>query len=183
MNCAKCHNAIPVGRLQLGFKVCVDCSTAQPYGCIDVVYHKTGNTIEVTTQEHAQAVRNASKRMGFGIMRGMRPGKTTNRKIVVEGATPVRMLPKHATHNFDQVGADMMTEFETNGVEAANKLINKQYADFQITLQQRNQLADILKSITPKEVVVKVNMKAYSKQEVTQQPPSEIDYAFRNWKK
>ena len=93
------------------------------------------------------------------------------------------MLPKHATHNFDQVGADMMTEFETNGVEAANKLINKQYADFQITLQQRNQLADILKSITPKEVVVKVNMKAYSKQEVTQQPPSEIDYAFRNWKK
>lgn len=183
MNCAKCNTTIPAGRVQLGFKVCVDCSTAQPYGCIDVVYHKTGNTIEVTTQEHAQAVRNASKRMGFGIMRGMRPGKTTNKKIVIEGAKPVRMLPVASSDKFESVGAEMMSLIESLNITGAVNYVNTQYKEYQITITQRNQLMDIIKTLTPKENVQKVNLTAYSKSEASIPSLTEIDYAFRNWKK
>ena len=183
MNCAKCNTTIPAGRVQLGFKVCVDCSTAQPYGCIDVVYHKTGNTIEVTTQEHAQAVRNASKRMGFGIMRGMRPGKTTNKKIVIEGARPVRMLPKPATGNFESVGTEMMAMIDSANYTGAVDYINTQYKEYQITLDQRNQFMAIIDTLKPKEKLQKVNLSAYSKSEASAPGLTEIDYAFRNWKK
>ena len=37
-------------------------------GVVDVVYHKTGNTIEITTGEVADSVRKLSRRRGFGTM-------------------------------------------------------------------------------------------------------------------
>jgi len=32
MTC-KCNNTIPQGRVDLGYEVCVDCSTTEQYGC------------------------------------------------------------------------------------------------------------------------------------------------------
>ena len=42
MKC-KCKDIIPQGRVRLGFKVCVKCSTVERYGCAPVINHKTGN--------------------------------------------------------------------------------------------------------------------------------------------
>ena len=42
-----CGNIIPKKRVEMGYKVCVECSTTEKYGCIDIIYHKTGNTIEI----------------------------------------------------------------------------------------------------------------------------------------
>ena len=42
MKC-KCNKPIPNGRLRLGFKVCISCSSVEAYGCAPVINHKTGN--------------------------------------------------------------------------------------------------------------------------------------------
>ena len=65
MKC-KCNNIIPQGRVNLGYKTCVNCSTTERYGCIPITYHKTGNTIQIVSQAQSAAIAKASRRKGYG---------------------------------------------------------------------------------------------------------------------
>ena len=67
MKC-KCNKIIPDGRLRLGFKVCVDCSTVSRYGCAPVINHKTGNTIQIMSSEDAEKIYKLTRRRGYGTM-------------------------------------------------------------------------------------------------------------------
>ena len=67
MKC-KCKNIIPEGRLRLGFRVCVDCSTVSRYGCAPVINHKTGNTIQIMSSEDAEKIYKLTRRRGYGTM-------------------------------------------------------------------------------------------------------------------
>ena len=72
MKC-KCNKIIPegrlrLGRLRLGFRVCVDCSTVSRYGCAPVINHKTGNTIQIMSSEDAAKVAKLFRRRGYGTM-------------------------------------------------------------------------------------------------------------------
>ena len=67
MKC-KCNKIIPDGRLRLGFKVCVDCSTVSKYGCAPVINHKTGNTIQIMSQRDAARIAKLTRRRGYGTM-------------------------------------------------------------------------------------------------------------------
>ncbi len=67
-----CNNIIPQGRLDLGYHTCVNCSTAQPYGCVAISNHKTGNTIQVLPKEVADNINRLSARKGYGVMSGMK---------------------------------------------------------------------------------------------------------------
>ena len=67
MKC-KCNKIIPNGRLRLGFKVCVDCSTVSRYGCAPVINHKTGNTIQIMSQSDAARIAKLTRRRGYGTM-------------------------------------------------------------------------------------------------------------------
>ena len=67
MKC-KCNEIIPQARVNLGYKTCVACSTTQPYGCIALTYHKTGNTIQIMPKEQARRIRKLTERRGYGTM-------------------------------------------------------------------------------------------------------------------
>ena len=67
MKC-KCNNLIPQARVELGYSTCVDCSDVQPYGCVQVTYHKTGNTIQIMSSKDAEAFAKLTKRRGYGTM-------------------------------------------------------------------------------------------------------------------
>ena len=67
MKC-KCKNIIPEGRLRLGFRVCVECSTVEAYGCAPVINHKTGYTIQKMSQEDAKRIAKLTRRRGYGTM-------------------------------------------------------------------------------------------------------------------
>ena len=55
MKC-KCNSIIPEGRLRLGFKVCVNCSTVERYGCAPLINHKTGNSIQIMSRSDADRI-------------------------------------------------------------------------------------------------------------------------------
>jgi len=61
MKC-KCTNKIPDGRLRLGYKTCVNCSTTELYSYIPIIEHKTGNTIQIVSQSLSDAVHKAWRR-------------------------------------------------------------------------------------------------------------------------
>tara|TARA_R100000406_G_scaffold74291_1_gene54577 strand:+ start:281 stop:493 length:213 start_codon:yes stop_codon:yes gene_type:complete len=68
MKKCKCNNIIPEGRLRLGFKVCVNCSTVSKYGCAPIINHKTGNTIQIMSSEDADKIAKLTRRRGYGTM-------------------------------------------------------------------------------------------------------------------
>jgi hypothetical protein len=68
----KCNAVIPVGRLALGYTNCVSCSSTQPYGCVSISNHKTGNTIQVLPKHIADNINRLSERKGYGVMSGMK---------------------------------------------------------------------------------------------------------------
>ena len=67
MKC-KCNTTIPEGRLRLGYKVCVDCSTVERYGCAPIINHKTGNSIQILSREDAIKIAKLTRRKGYGTM-------------------------------------------------------------------------------------------------------------------
>ena len=69
MKC-KCNpeRNIPQARVDLGYKTCVTCSTVEPYGCVSITYHKTGNTIQIMPKEQAKRIRKLTERRGYGTM-------------------------------------------------------------------------------------------------------------------
>ena len=69
MKC-KCNNQIPEGRLRLGFKVCVSCSSVEAYGCAPLINHKTGNSIQIMSSADAKKIAKLTQRRGYGTMLG-----------------------------------------------------------------------------------------------------------------
>ena len=69
MNC-KCKKIIPIQRVNLGYKNCVDCSTVEQYGCAPITFHKTGNSIQIMSSEDAAKVAKFTRRKGYGTMLG-----------------------------------------------------------------------------------------------------------------
>lgn len=65
MKC-KCNAEIPQGRLDLGYTTCIGCSRTQRYACAPITNHKTGNTIQIVSQETADALYKAGRRKGYG---------------------------------------------------------------------------------------------------------------------
>jgi hypothetical protein len=64
----KCNRTIPQARVDLGYKVCVNCSSVEPYGCAPIINHKTGNTIQIMSRSDAQKVARLTRRRGYGTM-------------------------------------------------------------------------------------------------------------------
>ena len=67
MKC-KCKNIIPDGRVDLGYKVCVNCSTTERYGCAPLINHKTGNSIQIMSNSDAAIIAKLTRRRGYGTM-------------------------------------------------------------------------------------------------------------------
>ena len=66
----KCGDIIPQGRVDLGYKVCVNCSTTEQYGCAPLINHKTGNSIQIMSSRDAVKIARLTRRRGYGTMLG-----------------------------------------------------------------------------------------------------------------
>jgi hypothetical protein len=189
MNC-KCGNEIPGKRAELGFKVCINCSTVEKVGCVDVVYHKTGNTIEITDRETAEKIRKLSRRNSKGIMVGMRPspksmtyqpsGKVNGQRLLERAvqADPVQ---------FEKDGARALEIMEEQGLHAAQVWLMKRVTDLWLTPVQVGRIRVILEAMQPEPEPVKTSKRnPYSKIEPPAEKPhvdEEISDVFKYWKK
>ena len=52
MNCSMCSKDMPKGRSEMGYTICVDCSTEEKVSCHTIYPHKTGGYIQVVSKEH-----------------------------------------------------------------------------------------------------------------------------------
>lgn len=176
MNCSGCGCVIPQARLEALPKIdtCVNCSTAQPVGAIDIIYHKTGNTIQVVDREVANRVNRSARRSGFGAMQLGRGSSKGGRGRVPVGSGGT--LPRVPTQqDFEQVGQQMMTLLELGEPrEASLQLLHTKCQHRVITSIQYQRLLTILDQFAPE---VKPTQPT-----VEHEVDDEINWAFKNWR-
>jgi len=58
----RCGSTVHQVRINLGYKTCMPCSTTQTYSYVPIIEHKTGNTIQIVSQEVSASVHRAWRR-------------------------------------------------------------------------------------------------------------------------
>jgi hypothetical protein len=58
----KCGDEVHPIRIGYGYKTCVSCSTVQDYSYVPIIEHKTGNTIQIVSQELSALVHKSWRR-------------------------------------------------------------------------------------------------------------------------
>ena len=146
MKCIACNNELPNVRVSLGYKRCVNCSDVETYGCVDIVYHKTGNTIQIMSKEQAAHV-NKFKRRGFGTMlRGGTKTNTYNPKGSTKRSGCSTAFVGSAA-DFDKIGKEAMMLFEMKGIDAVHTYIDKAVKNYDINNKQAFQLKRIFEAL------------------------------------
>ena len=146
MNC-KCNSKIPQARLDLGYTVCVECSTEQKLGCIDAIHHKTGNTIQVMSRSDADAASKLTKRAGFGILRSMKGGSSQRKTKILHGCSTSFIGSKEL---YERVGKTYMEYLDVDK-DIAKRYLDRALRDLEINQRQYNnilKISDSLNTIT-----------------------------------
>ncbi len=171
MHCVNCKSEIPQVRIELGYSDCVDCSTVEQVSCIDICYHKTGNTIQVTDRATAARVNKLSQRSGYGIMRGLRGGTSSKSKVKTSGRVPIFRVPTEEDY------VRTLKELEYNldrGSSWCKDWIARLYSTHHISGTHVRHLNTIIDTLLP-EVKDDIVTDDYVVDE-------QIAYAFKNWR-
>jgi len=76
MKCKSCGNIIKQARLDLGYNVCINCSSEQKYGFIHVFEGKTAHSIQVIKDDkQAEKLQWMQTRRNYGVANGMYKNK------------------------------------------------------------------------------------------------------------
>ena len=174
MNCTKCKKDIDARRLKAlpQTNVCVNCSTEDYVSCVDVIYHKTGNTIQIMDKESADKIKKLSRRSGFGIMAGMKGGSGGGTSSKVLGNVTVFRIPTEEDYQSVLLRLGEMIDFASR--EKCLKYVERQYESKLISSKHLFNLKTIIDTLLPlpkKEVVI-----------IDDTLDEEVTHAFRNWK-
>jgi len=167
----KCNAAIPQVRIDLGYKVCVDCSTVEQVACVDITYHKTGNTIQVMDRASAAKINKLAQRSGYGIMRGLRGGKASKSNTKTSGSVPVFRVPTEDDY------ARTLRDLEFNidrGAAWCKSWIDGLYRSHTLSGTHVRYINTIIDTLIP-PIVKKYIADDYVVDE-------QIAYAFKNWR-
>ena len=178
MKCVSCKSDISVQRLELlpETKFCVSCSEEESVGCVDIIYHKTGNTIQIMPKSKANFINQSARRNGFKSSLSGSSGKSKTKPSYLD-----------STFNYNQrIYSDKDLEmvfhkiFKMIDLKYKRSKIDKKIMEYLhsrlISSLQFRRINDILNIIYPS--IVKKREESKLEEEVD----SEILKVFRNWK-
>ena len=140
--CTECGNNIPQKRTELGYKTCVSCSTTDSYGFVNIVNHKTGNTVQPMPKKQAEAINKIGERKRFGtVLKGGSKTNNYNPKNIKYGASTVQI---GSPQSFDKVGQEALYLLETKGFDTASLYIDREVKDYIISASQAFQIRQLL---------------------------------------
>ena len=132
----KCNHNIPQARLNLGYTVCVECSTEEKLGCIDTINHKTGNTVQVMSREDADKASKLTKRAGFGILRSMANGSSQRKANMITGCSTTYVGNDVM---FEQIGKTYIDYLDVDK-EIAKRYLDRALNNLEISQLQYNKI-------------------------------------------
>ena len=178
MNCVKCKVEIDARRIKAlpHTKVCVNCSTTEAVSCVDITYHKTGNTIQIMDKASADKINKMAKRSGFGIMTGMKGGSGGgSSKVTTLGTSSPKILRMPTQYDYESALKGLGEWIDRGDRELCLKYVTEQYDSRKINSKHCFWLKTVIDKLLPKPA----EEKHIEREEVIDE---EIQYAFRNWK-
>lgn len=147
--CKNCGSKMPEKRIELGYSSCVECSTTSAYGFVNIVNHKTGNTVQPMPKDQAAAINKMGDRKRFGT-------------VLKGGSKSDSYKPKHTKYKpslsavgspklFEKVGEEAMYLCETKGFDTASLYVDKEVRDYNISKSQAFQIKQIMSLLTTHE--------------------------------
>ena len=174
MLCKSCRTTIPAQRLKVlpGTLHCASCSSEEPVGCVDIVYHKTGNTIQIMPKEQAQVINKSARRSGFGSLASMR-GSGGSEKV---GAYvhQVPLIRQATREDFNLAGERVMHFIELGMRERALAEVKEAGKSRLITPPQIRQLNAIIDQFLPPQAREEVQPETYV--------ADDTKWVFANWR-
>jgi hypothetical protein len=62
MKCSRCDIVVPRGRIDMGYTICIECSTEEKVSCHTIYPHKTGGYIQVVSKEQSERMNKLDRR-------------------------------------------------------------------------------------------------------------------------
>ena len=142
LKCSMCSDEMPSGRLEMGYTICVKCSTEEKVSCHTIYPHKTGGYIQVVSKEQSENL-NRLDRRGTGVKSAPK-----YKPFVVES----KQEPKQYKHRpctkqyttYDDA-LDMVNEYYDEwGYKPTIKYLRKLNSSGTIPLMTRMKIQDII---------------------------------------
>lgn len=142
MKCNSCSAPIPERRFQLGFNTCVNCSNVETYGFVNIINHKTGNTVQPLPKAQANAINKIGDRKRFGtVLKGGSKSTTYNPKNT-KHKVPTTFIGNVVA--FEMVGQKALSIVEEKSIEAAINYVEKEVRDYTINGAQALQIKKVI---------------------------------------
>lgn len=143
MRCNTCGVSIPKERLKLlpNTTECVSCSSTEAVGCVDMVYHKTGNTIQILPKHEADKINKLAKRTTFGAMASLKGGSGSTEKTKFSGTTDI--IRKSTKEDFEIAGKKMMYWLDLGFPHKAKNEIKIAFESRLINQRQKRKLDNL----------------------------------------
>ena len=189
-HCSSCQQPIPEGRFKVlpSATTCVKCSTEEKWSGGHVIHHKTGNEVcVIKDKELAKEFHRMSSRVGFGTMRGLKPGVSGGKTPKGPGAG-FAIIADKAT--FEAIGTKAMDMYDLCGIDRARRFLSEKVSERIISESQSQKILSLIESMHTKEVpkpkkkVEKYNPYGKYEPETTKGIVSkEIEDAFKYWQR
>lgn len=145
LKCSRCDDVMPNGRLEMGYTICVECSTEEKVSCHTIYPHKTGGYIQVVSKEQSNNLNRLDRRGYRGssayrmpkdiIGKVNKPTKEKNRPLTVN---KISFLP------FEELLKNVLDYYDMWGYEPTLKYIRKLNSNGDIALAHRIRVSDMI---------------------------------------
>ena len=143
MKCSMCSNNIPKARTDMGYTICVECSTEDKVSCHTIYPHKTGGYIQVVTKEQSENLNRLDRR---GTSK-----KTVRhyKEFKVEKEKPISVRRYQDTSSivhtpYDTALDKVISYYEEWGYEPTLKYLRQLNSSGDIPLSTRVKIQDII---------------------------------------
>ena len=160
MNCNRCNRDIPKARTELGYTICVNCSTEDKVSCHTIYPHKTGGYIQVVSKEQSENL-NRLDRRGVGSIKTARHYKDIKVNTIEEVRTYSNPKCTKVYTSYDMALKLVLEYYDEWGYEPTLTYLRQMNSSGDIPLLTRvkiqNMITDIYLTPTPRALVRKFN--------------------------
>jgi len=145
LKCSRCDDVMPNGRLEMGYTICVNCSTEEKVSCHTIYPHKTGGYIQVVSKEQSENL-NRLDRRGYRGSSAYRMPKDVNKKVTKP--TPTKKRPNTVDNikllSSEKLMKNVLDYYDEWGYKPTLRYIRKLNSNGDIALSQRIRVSDMI---------------------------------------
>ena len=142
IQCSRCDSTIPNGRLEMGYTICMNCSTEEKVSCHTIYPHKTGGYIQVVSKEQSANL-NRLDRRGTGVKTAPKY-KEFNIDTITE-PKPFKNIRCNKTYTtYDTALKQTLDYYDEWGYEPTLKYLRQLNSSGDIPLLTRVKIQDII---------------------------------------